>query len=300
MASQLHDDQIACDADLVRRLLQAFCPQWADLPLKPVASTGTDHYVFRLGEALCVRVPMRPSAAAQLASEARWLGTIAHALPVAVPEVMYAGEASALLPWPWSVRRWISGQVIAEDARLESPHLAADLAAIIQALQAVDPADMPPPGPHNFGRGCPLSARDAVTRAALGQLPPSLEPQQLKAAWDRALSARVHEGPGAVVHGDINRGNLVLDTAGRINGLLDWGGLAAGDPAVDLMAAWTVLDAPARAALLDRLRPDDALWQRARGWALSVAALQWPYYSTSNPALANRAAVVLLSVLEPD
>lgn len=299
MAAQLHDDQIPCDTRLVRRLLQAFCPQWAQLPLTPVASTGTDHHVYRLGEALCVRVPMRPSAAPQLAGEAQWLGRIAQALPVAVPDVVYAGEASALLHWPWSVRRWVPGHAIAEAADLRTPDLAEDLGAIILALQGVDPAGIPAPGPHNFGRGCPLAQRDGVTRASLAQLPPSLDPGQLATVWAQALAAPVHEGPGMVVHGDINRGNLVLDRNARIAGLLDWGGMAAGDPAVDLMAAWTVLDAPGRAALFRQLAPEEAIWRRARGWALSVAALQWPYYHASNPALAGRALVVLRSVLEP-
>lgn len=299
MAAQLHEDQIPCDTRLVRHLLEAFCPQWAQLPLTPVASTGTDHHVYRLGEALCVRVPMRPSAAPQLAGEVQWLDRIARALPVAVPDVVHAGEASALLPWPWSVRRWVPGTAMAEAAELGDPELAGELGAILEALQGVDPADIPAPGPHNFGRGCPLAQRDGVTRASLAQLPPGLDPGQLATVWAQALAAPVHEGPGVVVHGDINRGNLVLDRHGRIAGLLDWGGMAAGDPAVDLMAAWTVLDAPGRAALFRQLAPEEAIWRRARGWALSVAALQWPYYNASNPALAGRALVVLRSVLEP-
>lgn len=299
MAARLHDDQISCDVGLVRRLLEAFCPQWAQLPLTPVASTGTDHYIYRLGEALCVRVPMRPSAALQLASEVQWLERIARVLPVAAPDILFAGVASALLPWPWSVRRWVAGRVIDATANLGASDLADDLGAIIRALRTVDPAGIPPPGPHNFGRGCPLAERDQVTRAALAQLPPGLDPGQLAKVWAEALAAPLHEGPGVVVHGDINRGNLVLDPDGRVAGLLDWGGMAAGDPAVDLMCAWTVLDGPTRTALLQQLAPTEALWHRARGWALSVAALQWPYYHASNPALADRALMVLRSVLEP-
>lgn len=299
MARQLHDDQIPCHAGLVQRLLAAECPSWARLPVTPVHSTGTDHHVYRLGEALCVRVPMRPSAAPQLASEAQWLDRIARALPVAVPDVVHVGAPGPLLPWPWSVRRWVPGSAIAEAADLTDPRLAEELGAIIQSLRDVDPAGIPAPGPHNFGRGCPLAQRDGVTRAALAQLPPELDPAPLLAVWEQALTAPAHAGPGVVVHGDINRGNLVLDQTGRIAGLLDWGGMAAGDPAVDLMAAWTVLDGPGRAALVRQLRPGEAIWRRARGWALSVAALQWPYYRTSNPALADRAQMVLRAVLEP-
>lgn len=48
---------------LVRRLLASQFPQWAELPLVPVASAGTDNAIYRLGEDLAVRLPRRQSAA---------------------------------------------------------------------------------------------------------------------------------------------------------------------------------------------------------------------------------------------
>lgn len=50
---------------------------------------------------------------------------------------------------------------------------------------------------------------------------------------------------------------------------------------------------PTRAALA----VDDATWARGRGWALSVARIQLPYYRDSNPALAANARRTIREVL---
>jgi len=47
-AIKLHADEIETDVALVRRLLAGQFPQWADLPVVPVASHGADHDIYRL------------------------------------------------------------------------------------------------------------------------------------------------------------------------------------------------------------------------------------------------------------
>jgi aminoglycoside phosphotransferase (APT) family kinase protein len=57
----MHHDEIDSDSDLVRRLLREQGPKWADLPIEPVSSTGTDNALYRLGDHMVVRLPLRPS-----------------------------------------------------------------------------------------------------------------------------------------------------------------------------------------------------------------------------------------------
>ena len=85
--------------------------------------------------------------------------------------------------------------------------------------------------------------------------------------------------------------------AGRLAAVIDFGGLAVGDPAVELMVAWNLLPRSARAAFREALGVDDATWIRGRAWALSVALLQLPYYLHSNPVLAANSRVVINAVL---
>lgn len=54
---KMHDDEVDINVALVRRLLTAQFPQWANLPLAPVFSAGTDNALYRLGNVLVVRLP---------------------------------------------------------------------------------------------------------------------------------------------------------------------------------------------------------------------------------------------------
>jgi aminoglycoside phosphotransferase (APT) family kinase protein len=87
-------------------------------------------------------------------------------------------------------------------------------------------------------------------------------------------------------HGDLIPGN-VLVAGGRLAGILDVGGLGPADPALDLVAAWHLLQAGPRQALRDDLRCGDLEWERGQAWAFEQAmGLVW-YYADSNPAMSR-------------
>jgi len=48
---------VEISASLVRRLIAAQFPQWADLPVTPAMPQGWDNRTFRLGAELSVRLP---------------------------------------------------------------------------------------------------------------------------------------------------------------------------------------------------------------------------------------------------
>ena len=91
-------------------------------------------------------------------------------------------------------------------------------------------------------------------------------------------------------HGDLAAENLLLRD-GRLAAVLDFGGLAIGDPAVDLIVAWEILDPPAREIFRSRLGVDDATWFRGRAWALSITLMIWYYWSTMPQRRFSRIAV---------
>ncbi len=68
-------------------------------------------------------------------------------------------------------------------------------------------------------------------------------------------------------HGDVAPGNMLLD-GGRLRAVIDLGQCGVGDPACDLVIAWTVLRGNARDAFRAAMAVDDAMWLRGRGWAL--------------------------------
>jgi aminoglycoside phosphotransferase (APT) family kinase protein len=59
-------DEVEVDISLVGRLLAAEFPQWADLPIEPFHSAGTNNPIFRLGDDMAVRLPRIPNATGQV------------------------------------------------------------------------------------------------------------------------------------------------------------------------------------------------------------------------------------------
>jgi hypothetical protein len=79
--------------------------------------------------------------------------------------------------------------------------------------------------------------------------------------------------------------------------LLDFGGLAFGDPTVDLIVAWEVLDAGAREVFRRAVGSDDETWLLGRAWALSIAVMTFPYYWDSMPKRCHSRLAMARSVL---
>ncbi|MBD2868690.1 aminoglycoside phosphotransferase family protein [Paenibacillus arenilitoris] len=276
------DQRSAIDETLVKRLLAAQFPQWAHLPLRKLASTGTDNAIYRLGDEMAVRLPRVEWAAGQAETEYAWLPKLAPHLPLAISQPLALGTPAEGYPWHWSVHRWLEGEN-ATTGRIDDLRQAAiDLAGFVAALQRIDAAGGPPPG---FGRGMPLATRDAYVRDAIAQLHGTIDTEAAALAWDVSLKAPVWQGQPVWIHADIHAGNLLVDR-GRISAVIDFGGVGVGDPAGDLLVAWSVLTADTRPVFREALRPDDATWARGRGWALSVGLIALPYYRDTNPVVA--------------
>jgi aminoglycoside phosphotransferase (APT) family kinase protein len=282
----MHIDEVEIDTALVCQLLAAQFPQWADLPILPVRSAGTDNAIYRLGDDLAVRLPRIEGACGQVEKEQRWLPRLAPRLPLAIPVPLAKGEPGAGYPWHWSVYRWLDGENATIERIADPGQLAIALAQFIAALQQIDASGGPCPGPHNSGRGVPLEMRDASTRTAIASLHGMVDTDAATAAWDMALPSPVWHGAPVWIHGDLQSGNLLV-VDGRLHAVIDFGCLGVGDPACDLMVAWNLLSADTRAVFRNALAVDDATWARGRGWALSVALIALPYYQHTNPVLAE-------------
>lgn len=280
---KLHDDELDIGHALVRGLLEAQFPQWAELPLEPLPVGGTDNAIFRLGDRLSVRLPKTLEKTAGIEKEARWLPVLAPQLPVAIPVPAALGAPGLGYPCTWAVYEWIEGED-AVDARLDLAGAAHDLADLLESLQRVDTTGAPPPG----GRGGPLAPRDPYVRDAIAQLGDGIDAGRVTSVWEEALAAPDWAGPPVWLHGDLDLRNLLVRD-GRIAAVLDWGSSCTGDPACDVKIAWAILDRDTRPLFRERLSVDDAMWTRARGWALSQALIALPYYLNTYPAIVEQA-----------
>src|SRR4051812_7489048 len=183
-AGKMHADEVDTDISLVRRLLTAQFPQWSDLPIAPVVSSGTDNAMYRLGDDLAVRLPRTEGVVRQVDKEHRWLPRLAPHLPLAIPVPLAKGAPGEGYPWAWSVCRWLVGENATIERLADPRQAASELAQFVAALQRIDPAGGPAPGPHNFGRGEPLTRRDTATRTAIVALHGMIDTDAATAAWE--------------------------------------------------------------------------------------------------------------------
>ena len=290
MPPKMHVDEVSTDVALVRRLLRAQAGEWAELPLVRVPSSGTDNALYRLGDDRVVRLPRVGWAVGGLERELEWLPRLAPLVPVPIPVPLLTGEPGAGFPWLWAVYEWLPGENPPLGGLGDTARLARDLAGLLAALRRIE-LDGP-----SSRRGLPLSSQDEWVRTALSQLDGEIDTAAARAAWEQALRVPGWPREDVWLHGDLFPGNLLVED-GRLIGLIDFSLVGRGDPACDLIAAWSVLSAASRASFRSDLDVDDDTWARGRGWALSVALVALPYYRDTNPGFAAVARHVLAEVL---
>lgn len=281
----LHADELTIDLDLVRRLVDRAFPEMAERDLAPAPGSGSSNALFRLGDDLVVRLPRQPGGGETILKEARLLPRVAPHLTVTVPEVVAIGEPDLGYDEAWSITRWLDGTPpVIPVAGSELP---LDLARFVRELRAVEvrPEDAADES-LSWYRGSRLADLDADFRESVEEcrgLGLDLDLDEVLRVWDLAAEAsRSVEGPPRWYHGDLLAENLLVD-GGRLAAVLDFGGLSIGDPTVDLVVAWEVLDSDGRQAFRRALDLDDPTWTTARGWALLIAVITFSYYGATMP-----------------
>jgi aminoglycoside phosphotransferase (APT) family kinase protein len=289
---KMHDGEVNIDLELVRRLVAGQFPQLADLPISAVRSTGTVNAIYRIGDHLYARLPRMEKWAHDLDREWHWLPKLAPRLSLAVPALVGKGHPEGSYPCPWAIYGWIDGQPYADELVDDERQAARDLAQFVVELRRIEPVV----GAPRAGRQ-PLRELDAVTRVAIKSARGVVDSDAATAAWERALKAPPWEGAPVWIHTDLLRPNLLVH-GGRLCAVIDFGGVGIGDPAADVIAAWSVFSHPGRSVFRAALDVDDGTWKRARGFALHQAALIIPYYGDTNPgfvALAKRTVEEVLA-----
>jgi aminoglycoside phosphotransferase (APT) family kinase protein len=259
-------------ADVAARLVAEQFPQWAKLPVTPVALNGWDNTTFRLGDGLLIRLPSGNGYASAVEKEQRWLPILAGQLPLSIPVPVAMGTSGNGYPWPWSIYHWIEGEPASVGRVADLVEFAVDLAGFLTALHAIDAAGGPPPGAHSAHRGGLLSYfDDEEIPECIQLLADVLDARAMTDVWQVAMASRWEQAP-VWVHGDVVGSNLLV-ADGRLSGVIDFGCSAVGDPACDLVMAWTFFADESSAEFRSRLHLDDATWARGRGWALWKALI---------------------------
>jgi aminoglycoside phosphotransferase (APT) family kinase protein len=263
---------VEVDEPLVRRLLAGLPDELGHVRHLPVefVAEGWDNSVWRVGPQLVARVPRRALAVPLLEHEARWLPQVTAPLVecgLQVPSPVRLTPAGRHHPYPWLLLSWVPGELLEGSppsgrdlllerlvAALPALHRPAPPQAPLNPFRGPDLRDMPPPRPAVV-----RAARDVLGGDAVAGLLDVLASGVAAAPW---------ASPRTWCHGDLHPRNLVRTPQGGL-GLLDFGDLTRGDPAVDLGVLWTTFTEQQRAVSRAGLAPayDEDVWVRAQGWA---------------------------------
>jgi aminoglycoside phosphotransferase (APT) family kinase protein len=260
------DGRGGIDIALVKRLIAAQFPQWTDLPIRPVKVEGWDNRTYHLGEDMSVRLPSASWYAAAVEKEQRWLPVLAPQLPLPVPAPLAKGQPGLGYPYHWSINRWLAGETAAHDRISDLDEFADTLADFLITLRNIDSTGGPLAGEHSFYRGAPPVHYDGETRAAVAKLGDRIDGASALKVWDAALAAS-YNGPLVWFHGDVARGNLLVEN-GRLSAVIDFGTSGIGDPACDLAITWTFFHGKNRETFRRAISVDDGTWARGRGWTI--------------------------------
>lgn len=283
--------EIAPGPDVVTQLLCEQASQLAHLPVRASSTSGSSNWVFRLGDTLAVRLPRSDSYVSDLLNEVHWIPRLAAKLPVPVPTVVAVGDPTEHFPRPWTVVSWVPGDLPVALNSAQQDQFARTFGRFLRTLHDVETGGAPAGAAHwGYRCGEPVTETiDGWADQAAAALADLFDPAAVREAWRRLRDVPAATAPACVVHTDLSSENLLIHPDGRLAGVIDFGGLGVGDRSVDLLYAWSMLEAPARKQLRISAEADDVTWSRARAWAFVGPGLLTIHgYRASMPARTAR------------
>ena len=266
----------------MRELIAAEFPSLAPVRAE-LLGYGWDNAAFLVNGEYVFRFPRRTIAVPLIRSELAALPRIAPILPVPIPVPSFAGSPSTGYPWPFAGYSLLCGTPL--DAKRPSAReralLAPALGSFLRALH----------GAPTHAAAASVLGGDVIGRLDHAKRLPQARTRFADAAaagvfadGDVFITAMERLAPSdapptaVVVHGDLYARHLLVDDAGALAGVIDWGDIHLGDPALDLAAAKLVLPV----SELDAFRAhygsiDATTWDRATYRAIHHAALELAY-----------------------
>ena len=288
--------EVSVDQGLVAQLVAEQFPD-GRLETPRLLGEGWDNAVWLVGADLAFRFPRRAVAVPLLERELAVLPHIAGRLPLPIPLPLYAGRPTPAFPWPFVGYRLVAGRELAqsrlEDAQLA--RLARPLGLFLRELHTEElHASFRATLPFDPNKRADMRVRDPLARARLAEVErlglwtiPPLADELLGKARSLPPSRTAR-----LIHGDLHAQHILVDDRARPAGIIDWGDVGIGDPAIDLQLYWSVLPPEGRDAFAAAYGPIPAeSLLRARVLALFLCATVALYARDEGLSVLERDAV---------
>jgi aminoglycoside phosphotransferase (APT) family kinase protein len=286
--------------ELAKKLIDHQFPEYAGLPITSVEKQGHDNRTYRLGDDLLIRMPTAEAYSLKVPKENALLPKLGAHISINIPIPIKMGEPSTDFPYPFSIYKWLDGQSanlvhIDED---ELDFIAVQLALFLKELHNIEGVDGPKPGQHNWWRGDHVSVYDKGARKQIDFLKGPIDHSACLHLWEQACDSRWTKDP-VWIHGDFSSGNILMKN-NKLSGVIDFGGMGIGDPACDLVIAWTFLKENAREIFKQAMGLDADTWIRAKGWALWKATFELCHIKDRDSAPAMLQKNIISSLINKD
>jgi REG-2-like HAD superfamily hydrolase len=271
-----------------QELKDAVFPDFPGL-LTPLGQ-GWDNQVFALGQDKVLRIPHRHAGAQCMAAE---LEVLPHLALPGIPRVLGRGQTLGH-PFELMLQERIPGQSV-ELAALDAAQrgaLAAPLGAWMRRLHAQEPRGAAPDtwgrlDPERLGKAISEKGRWAVAEGLLSEAP-----QVDLVEADDTL---------ALCHGDLYCRHVLVDARGAFSGVIDWGDVHLGHPAIDIAGALSILPPKALPCFFEsygKVSQETLVLARMRAVHSALTLLHFGHSIGDAPLLAE-AKLALRHLLEP-
>ena len=269
---------IEIDAQLARGLVGAQFPQLGELRVVR-AGEGWDNAAYSVNDLFIFRFPRRSATAKLIARECQFLPAIAPQVPLPIPVPEFAGVPSETYPWPFAGYRCLDGRELSSLRPAEEAYggLATALGGFLRALHGIEAGPLAEAGlpGDEIGRldDVRMMPKLQTRLRELSEAGIVRDPAPILEAAE-ALRPIAPSSRRTVAHGDLYARHVLADDAMRVTGIIDWGDVHLGNPAVDLAIAFSVIPPQARTQFFTAYgSPGEAALSAARFRAIYHSAM---------------------------
>lgn len=223
-------------------LIENQFPQFKGEVIRPIEQQGHDHRTFYLGDEFLIRICSSLRYRYQVVKEYHYLPRFIPYLDLKIPSYRYLGVPSSQFPYHFGILRFISGESKSLLPLQDQNQVAETIKHFLKQFHTIPTEDGIAYGRHNFFRGGPICIYVQEAMEAIQLL--DINQDALRKIMEDALNQPTHS-PEVWVHGDLDVSNLLFEKD-RCVAVIDFGGLAVGDPSCDYAFGYLCLDKKAR------------------------------------------------------